>query len=78
MSEITIIKSFQRLNFQLWPRSLEILFEAWGNQNFSEQFLKELVDKVTLIMEEGQYDDSIFIEEQVVKESLKLLNLNQN
>jgi hypothetical protein len=29
-------------------------------------------------MEEGSYDESIFIEEQVVKETLKLLKLNDN
>ncbi len=76
MNEQKIIKTFQRLNYKLRPKSLEILISVWEQKEFSEQFLRELTEKVALIMEEGKYDESIFIEEHVVKETLKLLKLN--
>ena len=55
-----------------------MLMSIWEQNQFSEQFLKELTEKVALVMEEGQYDESIFIEEHVVKETIKLLRLNDN
>lgn len=78
MNDQRIIKTFQRLNYKLRPKSLEMLMSIWEQNEFSEQFLKELTEKVALVMEEGQYDESIFIEEHVVKETIKLLRLNDN
>ena len=54
-----------------------MLLEIWHENDYSEDILRDIAEKVALVMEEGQQDETFFIEEQVVKESLKLLKLNQ-